>query len=106
MWEERNLSGVAQPHKVNSGQTPRRQKFGFELAYDKQGSVVDGGATNTYTRSFYNGNIAGSVKKYGPDGNVQKEFNKGHNHPNTPKNEQEDHVHDYKPNPNNPTGRG
>lgn len=44
-------------------------------------------------------------KKYGPDGNVQKEYNKGHG-PNYPKNEQDDHIHDYKPNPHNPTGRG
>jgi RHS repeat-associated protein len=47
-----------------------------------------------------------TTKKYGPDGNVQKEFNKGHPGKNTPKNEQKDHIHDYKPNPNNPTGRG
>jgi RHS repeat-associated protein len=51
-------------------------------------------------------NSGKTVKKYGPDGNVQKEFNKGHTHPNTPKNEKQDHVHDYKPNPNNPSGRG
>ncbi|WP_053327412.1 DUF6443 domain-containing protein [Chryseobacterium gallinarum] len=44
-------------------------------------------------------------KKYGPDGNVQKEYNKGHG-PKYPKNEQDDHIHDYKPNPRNPTGRG
>ena len=44
-------------------------------------------------------------KKYGPDGNVQKEYNKGHG-PRYPKNEQDDHIHDYKPNPHNPTGRG
>ncbi|SDI61159.1 RHS repeat-associated core domain-containing protein [Chryseobacterium taeanense] len=44
-------------------------------------------------------------KKYGPDGNVQKEYNKGHG-PKYPKNEQDDHIHDYKPNPNNPSGRG
>ena len=46
-----------------------------------------------------------TMKKYGPNGNVQKEFNKGHG-TNAPKNEQNDHIHDYKPNPYNPTGRG
>jgi RHS repeat-associated protein len=47
-----------------------------------------------------------TTKKYGDDGNVQKEFNKGHQGKNVPKNEKKDHVHDYKPNPNNPSGRG
>lgn len=40
-----------------------------------------------------------TTKVYGPDGNVQKEYNKGHG-PNAPKNEQKDHVHDHKPNTN------
>jgi len=44
-------------------------------------------------------------KKYGSDGNVQKEWNKGHGS-NAPESEQKDHIHDYKPNPNNPSGRG
>jgi len=47
-----------------------------------------------------------SMKKYGPDGNVQKEFNKGHTGEKVPKNEKNNHIHDYKPNPNNPSGRG
>ena len=46
-----------------------------------------------------------TIKKYGPDGNVQKEYNQGHG-PNALANEQNDHVHDYIPNPNNPTGLG
>ena len=46
-----------------------------------------------------------TAKKYGKDGNVQKEFNKGHGKK-APKKEQKDHVHDYKPNPKNPSGRG
>ncbi|HFK5568568.1 hypothetical protein BAX97_06940 [Elizabethkingia meningoseptica] len=46
-----------------------------------------------------------TVKKYGKDGNVRKEYNKGHGS-NYPENEQNDHIHDYKPNPHNPTGRG
>ena len=36
---------------------------------------------------------------------MQKEWNKGHGS-NAPKSEQKDHIHDYKPNPNNPSGRG
>lgn len=47
-----------------------------------------------------------TTKKYGDDGNVQKEFNKGHQGKNVPKNEKKDHVHDYKPNPSNRSGRG
>ncbi|WP_224994955.1 RHS repeat-associated core domain-containing protein [Cesiribacter sp. SM1] len=47
-----------------------------------------------------------TTKKYGPDGNVQKEFNQGHQGNNVPKQERSPHVHDYKPNPNNPSGRG
>jgi hypothetical protein len=47
-----------------------------------------------------------TTKKYGPDGNVQKEFNRGHQGSKVPKNERTDHVHDYKPNSNNPSGRG
>ncbi|MBL7697592.1 MAG: hypothetical protein JNK79_05520 [Chitinophagaceae bacterium] len=47
-----------------------------------------------------------TTKKYGPDGTVQKEFNKGHPGEKVPKNEQGDHVHDYKPNPNNKSGIG
>ena len=47
-----------------------------------------------------------TTKKYGPDGNVQKEFNKGHPGNNVPKKEKSNHIHDYKPNPQNPTGRG
>ncbi|AWF81932.1 hypothetical protein BTJ40_14465 [Microbulbifer sp. A4B17] len=51
-------------------------------------------------------NPAGTTrKKYGPDGNVQKEWNKGHG-PKAPQNEQSDHIHDYKPNLYNPSGRG
>ncbi len=46
-----------------------------------------------------------TAKKYGKDGNVQKEYNKGHGS-HYPKNEQNDHIHDYKPNPHNPTGKG
>src|SRR5206468_7626035 len=43
-------------------------------------------------------------KKYGPDGWVQKEWNKGHG-PDAPREEQDDHIHDYTPNPYYPEGR-
>jgi RHS repeat-associated protein len=43
-------------------------------------------------------------KKYGEDGWVEKEFNKGHG-PKAPETEQNDHIHDHEPNPHNPTGR-
>ncbi|WP_375745993.1 FG-GAP-like repeat-containing protein [Corallococcus interemptor] len=48
-----------------------------------------------------------TVKKYGPDGWVEKEFNKGHtgNPAKTPPAERVDHVHDYEPNPHHPDGR-
>jgi hypothetical protein len=47
-----------------------------------------------------------TTKECRPDGNVQKELNKGHHGNRLPKKERTDHVHDYKPNPNNPNGRG
>lgn len=46
-----------------------------------------------------------TTKKYRRDGYIQKEYNEGHG-PNYPKNEQLDHVHDYKPNPYIRSGRG
>jgi len=47
-------------------------KFGFELGYDKQTSVINGGATNTYDRAFYNGNIAGTIWRSAGDGEKRK----------------------------------
>jgi len=46
-----------------------------------------------------------TTKVYGPNGQVQKEYNKGHPEVHTPSNERSDHVHDHRPNPNpgNPT---
>ena len=41
-----------------------------------------------------------TTKVYGPNGQVQKEHNKGHPETHTPPNEKTDHVHDHKPNPN------
>ena len=45
-----------------------------------------------------------TVRKYGPDGRAQKEFNKGHQGNKTPAVERSDHIHDYEPNPYNPKG--
>lgn len=46
-------------------------------------------------------NAAGTTTKvYGPDGNVQKEYNKGHGQNWPIKSERDDHVHDHKPKPN------
>ncbi|MEO6284513.1 MAG: DUF6443 domain-containing protein [Dyadobacter sp.] len=73
----------------------------------RQNRIPDEGKPNT-TASNTSGT---TTKKYGPDGNVQKEFNKGHQGNKVPKNERADHVHDYKPKPNrhpndpNPTER-
>jgi hypothetical protein len=67
----------------------------------RKNRIPDKGVPNTVAE-----NPAGTTKKkYGPDGNVQKEWNKGHG-PNAPKNERNDHIHDYQPNPHNPSGRG
>ncbi len=67
----------------------------------RKNRLPDKGEANTVVE-----NPAGTTrKKYGPDGNVQKEWNQGHGQ-NAPADEQKDHMHDYKPNPNNPTGRG
>jgi hypothetical protein len=48
-----------------------------------------------------------TTRKYGPNGQTQKDWNRGHDSGGgkTPSVEQKDHVHDYKPNPNNPSGR-
>ncbi len=45
-----------------------------------------------------------TVKKFGKDGWVEKEFNKGHGK-DAPEVEQGDHIHDHTPNPHNPQGR-
>ncbi|RYY89801.1 MAG: hypothetical protein EOO15_05230, partial [Chitinophagaceae bacterium] len=34
-------------------------RFGFELAYDKKKSAIDGGTADTYASALYDGNIAG-----------------------------------------------
>lgn len=45
--------------------------FGFELAYDKQKSIIDN-APNTYTGSQFNGNIKGTIWKSIGDGEQRK----------------------------------
>ena len=77
--------------KNSTGETGKR----------RQNRLPDEGKPNTMAT-----NKSGTTtKKYGPDGKVQKEYNKGHQGDKTPKAEKSDHVHDYKPNPNNPSGR-
>ncbi|MBS1665195.1 MAG: hypothetical protein JST68_29385 [Bacteroidetes bacterium] len=68
----------------------------------RKNRIPDKGEPNTTTT-----NPSGTTtKKYGPDGNVQKEYNDGHQGTNVPTNEKDPHVHDYKPDPYNPSGRG
>ncbi|MCS3530751.1 hypothetical protein [Chryseobacterium sp. JUb7] len=56
----------------------------------KKNRIPDKGKPNTVET-----NKPGTTsKKYGPDGNVQKEYNKGHG-PTYPENAQDDHIHDY-----------
>jgi len=85
-----NSSGNNSNNNNNSGAGTRRKN-----------RIGDKGQPN----STETNNSGTTTKKYGPDGNVQKEYNDGHGS-NAPKNEQGPHVHDYKPNPHNPTGRG
>jgi hypothetical protein len=73
----------------------------------RQNRIPDSGTPNSTAT-----NTPGTTtKKYGPNGNTQKEFNEGHKGNNVPKNERSDHVHDYKPKQNphpkdpNPTVR-
>ena len=62
----------------------------------RQNRIPDTNAPNT-TATNRSGT---TVKKHGPDGVVQKEFNKGHQGNNVPKKERGDHIHDHKPKPN------
>jgi RHS repeat-associated protein len=48
------------------------KKFGFELAYDKQTSSIDNGASGTYNKAQYNGNIAGTIWRSAGDGEQRK----------------------------------
>jgi hypothetical protein len=68
----------------------------------RRNELPDTGEPNTVVR-----NAPGTqVRRYGPDGKPQKDWNKGHDPSGgrTPKKEQEDHIHDWKPNPRNPKG--
>ncbi|MCE3297029.1 MAG: hypothetical protein K0R65_2743 [Crocinitomicaceae bacterium] len=67
----------------------------------RQNRLPDKGEPN----SMKTNDAGTTTKKYGPDGNVQKEYNKGHQGDKTPKVEKKDHVHDYKPNPHHPDGK-
>lgn len=46
-----------------------------------------------------------TAKKYGKDGWVEKEFNKGQSGDKVPEVEKSDHIHDWEPNPYHPEGR-
>lgn len=52
--------------------SPSSNKFGFELAYDKQKSIFDNNVGNTYTKGQYNGNITGTIWKSVGDGKSRK----------------------------------
>lgn len=86
-----NRSDNSSSSNTSSGSGGRRSK----------NRIPDKGEPNTTATN----NSGTTTKKYGSDGNIQKEFNKGHGN-NAPINEQSNHIHDYKPNPQNPTGRG
>lgn len=86
----------------NANSSSSDQSSGSSSGKRRENRLLDKGEPNS-TLSNKQGT---TIKKYGPDGNVQKEFNKGHTGKGTPKNEKNDHIHDYKPNPKNPSGRG
>jgi RHS repeat-associated protein len=79
---------------------------------DQKGRLPEDAGTRTKNRlpdtgdpnSMKTNEPGTTTKKYGTDGNVQKEYNKGHQGGNTPKNEKVDHVHDYKPS-SHPNGK-
>lgn len=83
---------------VHNTQSPQPASPGVR----RQNRLPDKGAPNS-TQTNKPGT---TTKKYGPDGNTVKEYNKGHG-PSAPPNERDDHVHDYKPtpHPNNPSAR-
>lgn len=91
-------------HATSEGkkEASTKPKEESEAGKRRKNRIPDKGEPNS-TKSNESGT---TVKKYGEDGNVQKEFNKGHKGPKTPKKETADHVHDYKPNPNHPEGKG
>jgi RHS repeat-associated protein len=47
-------------------------RFGFELAYDKRTSVFDNYSANTYTKSRYDGSVAGTIWRSIGDGEIRK----------------------------------
>ena len=44
------------------------RRFGFELAYDKKKSAIDGDAADTYAQALFDGNIAGGAWRSAGDG--------------------------------------
>jgi RHS repeat-associated protein len=87
---------IKAPDEVAAPKVKVTDENGRVNARGKNKTVPDTGTPNAVAR-----NKPGTTyKKYGPDGVVQKEFNKGHNGMGTPKKEKVDHVHDHKPKPN------
>ena len=69
----------------------------------RKNRIPDTGEPNTVQWN----NSKTTAKKYGPDVKVQKEFNKGHTQHQEPNPKGwNDHIHDYKPNPYHPNGKG
>ena len=76
-------------------------KFGGKRGKRQKNRIDSKGKPNSVST-----NKSGTtVKKYDKNGNTQKEWNRGHG-PDYPKNEVNDHIHDYKPMPKNPSGKG
>ncbi len=76
------------------------------MSHSKKGKrrknrISDKGEPNT-TKWNDSGTTA---KKYGKDGWVEKEFNKGHQGDKVPDVEKNDHIHDWKHNPHHPEGK-
>lgn len=85
----------------SSENTTNQEQNSNESGSRRKNRLPDKGEPNTVQT-----NSSGTTnKKYGPDGNVQKEWNKGHPGDKNVKG-QRDHIHDYKPNLYNPSGRG
>lgn len=83
--------------RVNESNENSKQTVGKR----RDNRLLDDGEPNTVSK-----NKSGTtMKKYGPDGKTQKEWNKGHPQDKNP-NGRVDHIHDYKPNNYNPKGYG
>lgn len=78
-----------------------------QSAKDKLGNIMEARGKNrlppTGAPNTTETNAPGtSQRRYGPDGQPVQDWNRGH--PDAKPPEDQDHVHDHTPNPNNPTG--